>query len=58
MELENKNSIKEYSTSLDKKNDTEGLAYDPVSGDLLIACKKESGDEMKRKLPAQCMSLM
>jgi uncharacterized protein YjiK len=40
---------KEYSTSLDKKNDTEGLAYDPVSGDLLIACKKESGDEDEKK---------
>ena len=40
---------KEYSTSLDKKNNTEGLAYDPVSGDLLIACKKESGDEDEKK---------
>jgi len=40
---------KEYSTVLDKKNNTEGLAYDPVSGDLLIACKKESGDEDEKK---------
>ena len=38
-----RSSRKEFSTSLDKKNNTEGLAYDPVSGDLLIACKKESG---------------
>src|SRR6476469_4482821 len=40
---------KEYSTFLDKKDNTEGLAYDPVSGDLLIACKKESGDEDEKK---------
>src|SRR5690349_2382375 len=40
---------KEYSTFLDKKNNTEGLAYDPVSGDLLVACKKESGDEDEKK---------
>ena len=40
---------KEYSTFLDKKNDTEGLVYDPVSGNLLIACKKESGDEDEKK---------
>jgi uncharacterized protein YjiK len=40
---------KEYSTFLDKKNNTEGLAYDPASGNLLIACKKESGDEDEKK---------
>ena len=40
---------KEYSTFLDKKNNTEGLAYDPVSGDLLIACKNESGNEDEKK---------
>src|SRR5678810_1397800 len=40
---------KEYSTFLDKKNDTEGLAYDPASGNLLIACKEESGDEDEKK---------
>ena len=40
---------KEYSTFLDKKNNTEGLAYDPVSGNLLIACKNESGDEDEKK---------
>jgi uncharacterized protein YjiK len=40
---------KEYSTFLDKKNNTEGLAYDPVSGNLLVACKKESGDEDEKK---------
>jgi uncharacterized protein YjiK len=40
---------REFQTPLDKKNDTEGLAYDPVTGDLLIACKKESGDEDEKK---------
>lgn len=40
---------KEYSTFLDKKNNTEGLAYDPVCGNLLVACKKESGDEDEKK---------
>jgi len=40
---------KEFPTFLDKKNNTEGLAYDPVSGNLLIACKNESGDEDEKK---------
>jgi uncharacterized protein YjiK len=40
---------KEFPTFLDKKNNTEGLAYDPASGNLLIACKKESGDEDEKK---------
>jgi hypothetical protein len=41
--------VKEIETGLDKKNNTEGLAYDPVTGNLLIACKNESGlaDEKK-----------
>ena len=30
-------------TWLKKDNNTEGLAYDPTSGNLLIACKEESG---------------
>ena len=30
-------------TPLDRKNDTEGLGYDPLTGQLLIACK-EDGD--------------
>lgn len=40
---------KEYTTFLDKKNNTEGLAYDPVTGNLLVACKKESGDTDEKK---------
>ncbi len=41
--------VKEIETGLDKKNNTEGLAYDPVSGNLLIACKNESGMEDEKK---------
>ena len=31
--------VKKYSTELKEKNDTEGMAYDPDSNALLIACK-------------------
>lgn len=31
--------VKKYETPLKEKNDTEGLAYDPLSSSLLIACK-------------------
>ena len=31
--------VKKYETPLKDKNDTEGLAYDPLSSSLLIACK-------------------
>lgn len=41
--------VKEIETGLDKKNNTEGLAYDPVTGNLLIACKNESGLEDEKK---------
>ena len=41
--------VKEIETGLDKKNNTEGLAYDPISGNLLIACKNESGMEDEKK---------
>ena len=37
--------VSEYPTGLDKKNNTEGIAFDPVTGNLLIACKNESGVE-------------
>jgi uncharacterized protein YjiK len=41
--------VKEIPTSLTKKNNTEGLCFDPVTKKLLIACKDESGlpDEKK-----------
>lgn len=32
-------SVKKYTTALSGKNDAEGLAYDPVTKNLLIACK-------------------
>jgi uncharacterized protein YjiK len=35
--------VREYDTELSKKNNTEGLCYDPVSGYLLIACKNKAG---------------
>lgn len=40
---------KKLETPLSKENNTEGLCYDPVSHDLLIACKNESdvSDEKK-----------
>jgi len=31
--------VKKYTTALSGKNDAEGLAYDPVNNNLLIACK-------------------
>ncbi|HZI68366.1 MAG TPA: SdiA-regulated domain-containing protein, partial [Hanamia sp.] len=35
--------VTKYSTSLSKDNNTEGLCYDPVTKNLLIACKGASG---------------
>jgi uncharacterized protein YjiK len=40
---DSKLAIKEIPTSLSKENNTEGLCYDPVTKDLLIACKYASG---------------
>lgn len=36
---ENKGDVEKYPTILTKKNDTEGLCYDPSTKHLLIACK-------------------
>jgi len=44
-----KMQVEANETNLDKKNNTEGLAYNPVTGDLLIACKNESGLEGEKK---------
>ena len=38
--VKNGSVVKKYSTALSGKNDTEGLAYDPVNNSLLIACKE------------------
>ncbi|HXS58358.1 MAG TPA: SdiA-regulated domain-containing protein [Hanamia sp.] len=51
-EINNWNSnadVKEINTGLSKKNNTEGLCYDPVTKKLLIACKDESGIEGEKK---------
>ena len=40
---------KKLETSLSKENNTEGMCFDPVSKNLLIACKKESGTEDEKK---------
>ena len=41
--------VEKIKTGLSKENNTEGLAYDPVSGNLLIACKNESDVEDEKK---------
>jgi uncharacterized protein YjiK len=41
---------KEYATALSRKNDIEGLCYDPLTNALLLACKERAGkgfDDMK-----------
>jgi hypothetical protein len=38
-----KPDVEKIPTSLSKKNNTEGLCYDPLTKNLLIACKGESG---------------
>lgn len=51
-QIDNWNSkpeVKEIETSLSKRNNTEGLCYDPVSQTLLIACKNKSGLEDEKK---------
>ncbi len=51
--LGNNPKVKEYNTKLKKKNDVEGLGYDPMYNRLLIACKghpyleEKSGKEFK-----------
>ncbi|MEO8406337.1 MAG: SdiA-regulated domain-containing protein [Chitinophagaceae bacterium] len=45
----NAKQVTEIKTDLGKENNTEGLAYDPVTGNLLIACKNKSGEEDEKK---------
>ena len=40
---QNKPQIEKIKTGLSKENNTEGLCYDPVTKQLLIACKDSSG---------------
>lgn len=45
--------VEKMNTSLKKENNTEGLCYDPVTKNLLIACKGESGiDQIKKSSKA------
>jgi hypothetical protein len=41
--------VKEIPTNLSKENNTEGICYDPVSGYLLVSCKKESEMDDEKK---------
>lgn len=41
--------VDEIKTFLSKENNTEGICYDPVTKDLLIACKNESDVEDEKK---------
>ncbi len=42
-------TVEKYKTGLDKANNTEGLCYDPVTKNLLVACKNESDVEDEKK---------
>ena len=44
-----KPSVKEMSTFLGKENNTEGLCYDPVLNNLLVACKNKSDVDDEKK---------
>ncbi len=41
--------VEKIPTSLSKKNNTEGVCYDPVTKNLLIACKDDSGIPGEKK---------
>lgn len=43
------NKSVEIDTRLSKKNNTEGMAFDQATGNLLIACKNEAGLEDEKK---------
>ena len=45
----NKKEITEIKTGLHKENNTEGLTYDPVTGNLLVACKNDAEGEDEKK---------
>ncbi len=41
--------VTRYETGLSKDNNTEGICYDPVSKNLLIACKNETDEKDEKK---------
>lgn len=43
------NKLKKYKTELKKNNDVEGLAYDPITDKLFVACKGDAGLKGKKK---------
>ncbi len=43
--------FKIFKTPLTSRNDVEGLAYDPVTDCLLLACKDEAGTDFRNPLP-------
>lgn len=43
------NATLKIETALSANNDTEGLAYDPIDRQLLIACKADAGIDKKKK---------
>jgi uncharacterized protein YjiK len=46
---QSKPQVEKMNTGLTKDNNTEGLCYDPVSKELLIACKDDAGIEDDKK---------
>jgi hypothetical protein len=46
---DSKPEVKEVKTFLTKENNTEGLCVDPVSGNLLVACKDAAGVDEEKK---------
>ncbi len=44
-----KPQVKEIPTFLSKENNTEGIGYDPVTKNILIACKNNAGEEDEKK---------
>ena len=46
---QSKPQVKEIKTFLSKENNTEGICYDPVTKNILIACKNNAGEEDEKK---------
>ncbi|MEO7048316.1 MAG: hypothetical protein ABI091_23655, partial [Ferruginibacter sp.] len=46
---DDKPGVKEVTTFLGKENNTEGICFDPVTNNLLIACKNDDNEENGKK---------
>ena len=53
----NNPKVQKLTTSLSKENNTEVLCFDPVSQNLLIACKNETDGEDEKNQPVPFMNL-